>query len=197
MRRHVDAPVEEGPKSALTVRNLISRPLSAAFGNGSERARGTLKNPDGPSGRARAELGSSLGKLGLPTCGAASPTIRQRGFTNSSRQREFSPHTRAKKLARAAECLVYSLTPSGVLAENHPKNRGFVSILRGQKCLKRRFSRRSPVGEWSRGARSMPRVFGRGSRSQPAALVIALGRSCAGAGGGGVFSREHCGQALV
>ena len=70
-----------------------------------------------------------------------------------------------------AECLVYSLTPSGVLAENHPKNRGFVGILRGQKCPKRRFLRRSPVGEWSRGARSMPRVFGRGSRSQPAALV--------------------------
>src|SRR5215831_3148836 len=86
-------------------------------------------------------------------------------------QREFSPHTRAKKLARAAECLVHSLTPSGVLAENHPKNRGFVGILRGQKCLKRRFLRRSPVGEWSRGARSMPRVFGRGSRSRPAALV--------------------------
>ena len=43
--------------------------------------------------------------------------------------------------------------------------------MRGQKCLKRRFLRRSPVGEWSRGARSMPRVFGRGSRSQPAALV--------------------------
>src|SRR5215472_8354994 len=74
-------------------------------------------------------------------------------------QREFFPHARAKKLPRAAECLVYSLTPSGVLAENHPKNRGFVGILRGQKCLKRgqkcpkrRFSRRSPVGEWSRGA---------------------------------------------
>src|SRR5215831_18648037 len=66
---------------------------------------------------------------------------------------------------------VYSLTPSGFWAENHPKNRGFVGILRGQKCLKRRFSRRSPVGEWSRGARSMPRVFGRGSRGQPAALV--------------------------
>jgi hypothetical protein len=31
----------------------------------------------------RAELGSSIGKLGLPTCCAASPTIRQRGFTNS------------------------------------------------------------------------------------------------------------------
>ena len=77
---------------------------------------------------------------------------------------------RAKKLARAAECLVYSLTPSGFWAGNHPKNRGFVGILRGQKCLKRRFSWRSPVGERSRGARSMPRVFGRGSRSQPAAL---------------------------
>src|SRR5215470_15845572 len=94
------------------------------------------------------------------------------------RSRAFQPHARAKKLPRAAECLVCSLTPSGVLAENHPKNRGFVGILRGQKCLKwgqkclrRRFSRRSPVGEWSRGARSMPRVFGRASRRQPAALV--------------------------
>src|SRR5215468_10829463 len=66
--------------------------------------------------------------------------------------RAFSPHARAKKLARAAECLVHFLTPSGVLAENHPKNRGFVGILRGQKCLKRRFLRQSPVGEWSRGA---------------------------------------------
>src|SRR5215467_3844120 len=52
-------------------------------------------------------------------------------------QREFFPHVRAKKLPTAAECLVYSLTPSGVLAENHPKNRGFVGILRGQKCLRR------------------------------------------------------------
>src|SRR5215471_10181919 len=87
------------------------------------------------------------------------------------RARAFQPHARAKKLPRAAECPVYSLTPSGVLAENHPKNRGFVGILRGQKCLRRRFLRRSPVGEWSRGARSMPRVLGRGSRIQPAALV--------------------------
>src|SRR5262249_17333309 len=81
------------------------------------------------------------------------------------RDRAFLPHARAKKLPRAAECLVYSLTPSGGLAENHPKNRGFVGILPGQKCLRRRFLRRSPVGEWSRGARSMPRVFGRPRRS--------------------------------
>src|SRR5215469_17316662 len=52
-----------------------------------------------------------------------------------------------------------------------PKKSGFRRHLAGQKCLKRRFLRRSPVREWSRGARSMPRVFGRGSRSQPAALV--------------------------
>src|SRR5215472_18890064 len=54
---------------------------------------------------------------------AAAHTLRQQ-------YRAFSPHVRAKKLARAAECLVYALTPSGV-----------------------------------------PWVFGRGSRSQPAALV--------------------------
>ena len=52
--------------------------------------------------------------------------------------RAFSPHARAKKLPRAAERLVYSLTPSGVLAENHPKNWGFVGILRGQKVTVRR-----------------------------------------------------------
>src|SRR5262249_29294973 len=40
--------------------------------------------------------------------------FRPAALANSSRMR-------AKKLSRAAECLVYSLTPSGVLAENHPK----------------------------------------------------------------------------
>src|SRR5262249_10259760 len=33
-----------------------------------------------------------------------------------------------------------------------PKKSGFRRHLAGQKCLKRRFLRRSPVGEWSRGA---------------------------------------------
>src|SRR5215469_17120146 len=56
MRRPVDHDV-------LTVRNSMSRPISAAFGKGSGRARGTLKtqtggleNPDGRSGRAQVEL---------------------------------------------------------------------------------------------------------------------------------------------
>src|SRR5262249_13651266 len=60
-----------------------------------------------------------------------------------------------------------------------PKKSGFRRhLLGGQKCLRggkkylRRLCQRgSPVGEWSRGARSMPRVFSRGSRSRPAALV--------------------------
>ena len=86
MRRHVDTTVEEGPKPALTVRNSISGRFRQRSGTARD-VLGTcsehLKNPDGRSGRARAELGSSLGKLGLPTCCAASPTIRQRGFTNS------------------------------------------------------------------------------------------------------------------
>src|SRR5262249_1309855 len=56
-------------------------------------------------------------------------------FTRGSRP--FQPLAPAKKLPRPAECLFYSLRPSGVLAENHPKNRGFVGILRGQKCLRR------------------------------------------------------------
>ena len=99
------------------------------------------------------------------------PSMRTTISCNAVPQPVRLSFARAKKLPRAAECLVYSLTPSGVLDGKPPKNRGFVGILRGQKCLKRRFSRRSPVGEWSRGARSMPRVFGRGSRSQPAALV--------------------------
>ena len=52
-----------------------------------------------------------------------------------------------------------------------PKKSGFCRHLAGSKMPKETFLRRSPVGEWSRGARSMPRVFGRGSRSQAAALV--------------------------
>ena len=63
----------------MTVRNSMFRQRRERLGTCS----GHLKNPDGRSGRARAELGSSLRKLGLPTCGAASPTIRQRGCTNS------------------------------------------------------------------------------------------------------------------
>ena len=42
----------------------------------------------------------------------------------------------------------------------------------------------------------VPHRYGRESR-RTARTVTALGRSCAGAGGGGVFCREHCGQALV
>ena len=59
---------------------------------------------------------------GALTCSSVHPRSRP--------CRAFSPHARAKKLARAAECPVSSLTPSGVLAENHPKNRSFVGILR-------------------------------------------------------------------
>src|SRR6516164_2559169 len=60
--------------------------------------------------------------------------------------------------SRGMPCLF--LNTERVLGGKPPQNRGFVGILRGQKCLKRgqkclkrRFSRRSPVGEWSRGAR--------------------------------------------
>ena len=42
----------------------------------------------------------------------------------------------------------------------------------------------------------VPHRYGRESR-RTARTVTALGRSCAGAGGGEVFSREHCGQTLV
>src|SRR5215831_12086217 len=77
------------------------------------------------------EIARHLRELGTTTCGPAPLT------KNPPRARPCSPYTRAKKLSRAAESLVYSLTPSGVLVENHPKNRGFGGILRGQKCLQR------------------------------------------------------------
>src|SRR5262249_21507006 len=93
-------------------------------------------------------------------------------FLNKPKYRASLPHARAKKLPRAAKCLVYSLTPSGVLAENDPRDRGFVGILRGQKCLKRRFSRRSPVGEWSRGLRRMGGVPPLGYRAEDCKLVV-------------------------
>src|SRR5215470_3153613 len=89
----------------------------------------------------------------------------------------YTLHAREETLeSRGIPCLFLN-TERG-FGGKPPKKSGFVGILRGQKCLKRgqkclrrRFSRRSPVGEGSRSARSMPRVFGRGSRSQPAALV--------------------------
>src|SRR5262249_2168550 len=71
------------------------------------------------------------------TIGGEAYSAQSRHGVTLSRARAFQPHARAKKLPRAAECLVYSLTPSGVLAENHPKNRGFVGIFRGQKCRRR------------------------------------------------------------
>ena len=53
--------------------------------------------------------------------------------------RAFSPHARAKKLARAAECLIYSLTPSGVLGGKPPKKSGFRRHLAGSKMPKETF----------------------------------------------------------
>src|SRR5215470_5572010 len=102
---------------------------------------------------------ASGGDIVIGAVKAATPTPR----VSPSRAREEI------RESRGMPCLL--LNTERVLGGKPPKNRGFAGILRGQKCLKRRFSRRSPVGEWSRGARSMPRVFGRGSRSQPAALV--------------------------
>src|SRR5215471_9349910 len=80
MSRHVDAPVEEGPKSALTVRNSISRPLSAAFGNGSGRARNVL----GPTKKTlTGHLGgrelSSARRLASLACRRAAPHRRPSG----------------------------------------------------------------------------------------------------------------------
>src|SRR5215472_4227390 len=108
---------------------------------------------------------------------AEDPHRRVQRLLERRTSRVFPSHAREEtRESRGMPCLFLN-TERG-FGGKPPKNRGFVGILRGQKCLKRgqkclerRFSRRSPVGEWSRGARSMPRVFGRGSRSQPAALV--------------------------
>src|SRR6516225_8518962 len=61
--------------------------------------------------------------------------------------------------------------PSLRAREGHANSDSFRRHLAGSKMPKETFFTGSPVGEWSRGARSMPWVFGRGSRSQPAALV--------------------------
>ena len=53
-------------------------------------------------------------------------------------RRAFSPHTRAKKLARAAECLVCSLTPSGVWRKTIQKL-GFRWHLAGSKMPRETF----------------------------------------------------------
>src|SRR5262252_9741899 len=76
MRRHVDTTVGEGPKPVLTVRNSISRPLSAAFGNGSGRVRSTLKTLTGDLGGR--EL-SSARRLASLACRRAAPHRRPSG----------------------------------------------------------------------------------------------------------------------
>src|SRR5262249_9194314 len=87
-----------------------------------------------------------------------------------SRRRVFPSRAREEtRESRGVPCLFLN-TERG-FGGKPPKKSGFRRHLAGSKMLKRRFSWRSPVGEWSRGARSMPWVFGRGSRSQPAALV--------------------------
>jgi hypothetical protein len=69
---------------ALDVLRSVTAFTRARKGCNGTRVKAVTERPaTGRSGRARAELGSSIRKLGLPTCGAASPTIRQRGFTNS------------------------------------------------------------------------------------------------------------------
>ena len=95
-----------------------------------------------------------------------------------TRARAFHPHARAKKLSRAAECLVYSLTPSGGFGGKPPQKSGFRRHLagskmpeEGSKMPKETFFHGDLPLESGLAARSMPRVFGRGSRSQPAALV--------------------------
>src|SRR5262252_552418 len=52
---------------------------------------------------------------------AALVAIRDGRKDARARGCHLQPRARAKKLPRAAECLVYSLTPSGVLAEKPPK----------------------------------------------------------------------------
>ena len=65
--------------------------------------------------------------------------------------RAFLPHAREETPeSRGMTCLFLN-TERG-FGGKPPQNRGLVGILRGQKCLRRRVSRRSPVGEWSRGA---------------------------------------------
>src|SRR5262249_8972589 len=75
--------------------------------------------------RVRRKLGRKR-LMVLPVLPSLSAAERSRRRVFPSRAREEPRESRV--------CLVYSLTPSGVLAENHPKNRGFVGILRGQKC---------------------------------------------------------------
>src|SRR6516162_9165008 len=79
---------------------------------------------------------SAVGPTGHPSAGAFE--LRAREETRES---------------RGMPCLF--LNTERVLGGKPPKKSGFRRHLAGSKCRKRRFSRRSPVGEWSRGARSM------------------------------------------
>src|SRR5262244_1194432 len=131
-------PLHRRSAKALTLQRLPSRAIANA-------TQEFVK----PRCRMVGDAAQHVGKPSLPIDEPSSAfRARPEPFPNATESgreiefvpaRAFQPHARAKKLPRAAECLVYSLTPSGVLAENHPKNRGFVGILRGQKCLRRGF----------------------------------------------------------
>src|SRR5262249_29012689 len=109
-----------------------------------------------------------------------SHTARNAGYLPPCRA--FSPHARAKKFARAAECLVYSLTPSGFLGGKPPKKSGFRRHLAGSKMPKEgskmpketffmAISRWRVVSRRALDASGFWQGFGRGSRSELAALV--------------------------
>jgi non-homologous end joining protein Ku len=120
-----------------------------------------------------AQFRSPQGDLDAEMVTIARAIIRQRtgklsiGCVSPSHAREETPESRRMPYPFLNTELDFGGKP--------PKKSGFRRHLAGskmpKKCLRRRFLRRSPVGEWSRRARSMPRVFGRGSRSQPAARV--------------------------
>src|SRR5262249_53537996 len=149
-----DPPPGRDPEAEQRVRDFLSQwgPAVPAEAGGAGpldfAAQSDALPPAGPQG-----VSSILGAF-APGVVAA---LKTRGLAYPmpcafpSRAREETPEN------RGMPCLFLN-TERG-FGGKPPKNRGFVGILRGQKCLRRRFLRRSPVGQWSCGARSMPRVF--------------------------------------
>src|SRR5262249_37540163 len=78
-----------------------------------------LRPGEPPEGELDGDIGIGWNEAGAQDGIAAGRGNQDRRHTPMPRV--FPSHTRAKKLARAAECLVYSLTPSGVLAETTQK----------------------------------------------------------------------------
>src|SRR5215471_21705250 len=139
------------------------------------RNRGSDSHDDGCGyieGKGHASLLSSpFRRMGrLPNLPLLSATADLRGTRKGTPPR-VSPSCAREETPESRGMPFLFLNTERGFGGKPPKKSGFRRHLAGSKMPKETFFTAISRWRWSRGARSMPRVFGRGSRSQPAALV--------------------------